>query len=257
MFDGIIPRQILEFQDLQVLDLSKNKLTGPIPNDFTNFTGMVHKQENIDIIYYDHYMYAEKIEIVWKNVDHVYNMMIAAMSGIDLSGNSLTQEIPNGLTTLHGLRYLNLSGNLLSGCIPEDIGNLVLLESLDFSRNQLSGKIPPSIAALKGMSALNLSSNKLSGKIPMGSQLQTLVDPSIYSNNPGLCGFPLSDCVNSSASTQNETQAEHREALWLYCFVAAGFIFGFWMYWGMVLFHSEVTKKIYSCMQLFQAKSNV
>ncbi|KAM0931197.1 hypothetical protein ACQ4PT_000301 [Festuca glaucescens] len=256
MFDGIIPHQILEFQHLQVLDLSKKKLTGPIPHDFKNFTGMAHEQKNIDIIYYDHYMYAERIEIVWKNVDHVYNKMIAAMVGIDLSGNSHSQEIPNGLTTLLGLRYLNLSGNLLSGCIPEGIGNLVLLESLDFSRNQLSGQIPPSIAALKGMSALNLSSNELSGRIPTGSQLQTLLDPSIYSNNSGLCGFPLIDCVNSS-TTQNESQAEDREALWLYCFVAAGFMFGFWLYCGMILFHSEATKMICSCMLFFQATCNV
>ncbi|XP_037416840.1 MDIS1-interacting receptor like kinase 2-like [Triticum dicoccoides] len=256
-----------------VLDLSKNKLTGPIPSDFTNFTGMTQEPKNIENAYSDHYMYAERIEIVWKNVDHVYNIMIAAIAGIDLSGNSLTLEIPNGLTTLLGLRYLNLSGNHLSGSIPEDIGNLVLLESLDLSRNKLSGEIPISLAGLKDMSSLNLSSNGLSGRIPTGSQLQTLVDPSIYGSNPGLCGFPLKDCVNSSTPTQTETsQAEDRETLWFYCFVAAGFICGFWLYWGIFLFSSEtwrfafyqyvdnmqakVTKKMYSCMSRFQASGS-
>ncbi|KAF7020764.1 hypothetical protein CFC21_033818 [Triticum aestivum] len=192
--------------------------------------------------------------------------------GIDLSGNSLSQEIPNGLTTLLGLRYLNLSGNHLLGCIPEDIGNLVLLESLDLSLNRLSGEIPPSFAGLKSITALNLSSNNLSGLIPMSDQLRTLPDPSIYSNNPGLYGFPLEGCVDSSTSTQSGmSQAEDsREALWLYCFVAAGFIFGFWLYCGMFWFYSEtwrcafyqyvdnmqgkVTKKMYSCMSYFQAK---
>jgi hypothetical protein len=123
------------------------------------------------------------------------------------------------------------------------------------------------------MSALNLSSNRLYGMIPMGSQLQTLVDPSIYINNLGLCGFPLEDCVNSSPSKQNErSQAEDREALWLYCFVAAGFIFGFWLYWGMLSFYSETgrcafyqyvdnmqekfTKKVHSCISWFQAKAS-
>uniref|UniRef100_A0ACD5XEM4 Uncharacterized protein n=1 Tax=Avena sativa TaxID=4498 RepID=A0ACD5XEM4_AVESA len=212
-----------------------------------------------------------QIQIVWKNMDYVYGFMIAAMAGIDLSGNSLSREIPNGLTTLVGLMYLNLSGNYLSGCIPEDIGNLVLLESLDLSRNQLSGEIPPSFAGLKSISSLNLSSNSLSGRIPTGNQLRTLVDLSIYSNNSGLCDFPLEDCVSSPTSTQNDmSQAKDREALWVYCFVAAGFVFGFLLYWGMFFFRVEtwrcafyqhvdklqwkVTKTIYSCLPRFQAR---
>ncbi|VAH83252.1 unnamed protein product [Triticum turgidum subsp. durum] len=269
MFDGIIPHKILQFRQLQVLDLSKNKLTGPIPNDFRNFTGMSQEQKNRDLIYSNQYIQVE-IHIVWKNVDHVYNLKIAAVVGIDLSGNSLTLEIPNGLTTLSRLRYLNLSGNHLSGCIPEDIGNMVLLESLDLSRNQLSGKIPQSLAALKSISVLNFSSNRLSGRIPTGDQLRTLTNRSIYSNNPGLCGFPLEDCINSSTPAQTEKSLdEDREALWSYCFVAAGFIFGFWLYWGIFLSRSEtwrcafyqyvdnmqgkVTKKVYGCISRFQS----
>nr|CDM85557.1 unnamed protein product [Triticum aestivum] len=206
MFDGIIPQEILQFRLLQILDLSKNKLIGPVPDDFRNFTGMAEEQRR----YPDSKFYQVQIHIVWKNVDYVYNLRIEAMVGIDLSG-----------------------------CIPEDIGNLVWLESLDLSRNQLSGEIPSSFASLKSMSVLNLSSNGLSGRIPTGNQLQTLVDPSIYSNNPGLCGFPLKDCVNSTPTQNEVSQAEDREALWLYCFVAAGFIFGFWLYWGIFLVRSE------------------
>ncbi|XP_071679031.1 uncharacterized protein [Lolium perenne] len=234
MFDGIIPPQILQFRQLQLLDLSKNKLTGPIPNDFANFTGMT--QEQVGNMTY-RFLQAEKLQIVWKNGGYVYTRTIAFMAGIDLSCNLLSQEIPKGLTTLLGVRYLNLSRNHLSGGIPRDIGNLALLESLDLSQNQLSGEIPPSIADLKDLGTLNLSSNSLSGRIPTGSQLQTFLDPSIYSNNHGLCGSPLQDCVNPSASKQNETdQDEDRETLLLYCFVAAGVIFGFWLYWSMLLF---------------------
>uniref|UniRef100_R7W4H7 Putative LRR receptor-like serine/threonine-protein kinase n=1 Tax=Aegilops tauschii TaxID=37682 RepID=R7W4H7_AEGTA len=237
-FEGAIPLQILHFHKLQLLDLTKNKLTGPVPDDFTNFTGMAHEQKYtnyIDAGYNSH----PQIQIVWKNVNYVYIIVVAGMVGIDLSGNFLSQGIPNGLTTLLGLRYLNLSRNHLSGFIPEDIGNLVLLESLDLSGNQLSGKIPASFAGLRSMTVLNLLSNTLSGRIPTGNQLQTLDDPSIHSNNSGLCGFPLKECVNSSTPTQNEaSQDEDREALWLYCFVAAGFIFGFWLYWGIFLFRS-------------------
>uniref|UniRef100_A0A8R7REG8 Uncharacterized protein n=2 Tax=Triticum urartu TaxID=4572 RepID=A0A8R7REG8_TRIUA len=77
------------------------------------------------------------------------------------------------------------------------------MESLDLSLNRLSGEIPPSFAGLKSITALNFSSNNLSGLIPMSDQLRTLPDPSIYSKNPGLCGFPLEGCVDSSTSTQS------------------------------------------------------
>lgn len=152
---------------------------------------------------------------------------------MDLSSNFLSQEIPKGLMSLVGLRYLNLSRNHLSHGIPRDVGNLASLESLDLSENQLSGEIPPSLADLKALGTLNLSTNGLSGRIPTGSQLQTFIDPSIYSNNPGLCSFPLQDCVSSSASNQNQ-MSQDMETLWLYCFVVAGAIFGFWLYWGVL-----------------------
>ncbi|OEL23493.1 Receptor-like protein 12 [Dichanthelium oligosanthes] len=193
MFSGFIPQNIFQFTQLQLLDLSHNKLIGPIPVDFANFTGMTQEQEQEhgEIIYF--FVYCEKLQLVWKNENYVYRRMITFIMGIDLSSNLLSQTIPEGLTTLPGLRYLNLSRNHLSGDIPKDIGNLALLESLDLSWNQLEGEIPPSFADLKSISTLNLSNNGLSGMIPTGSQLQTLVDPSIYGNNPGLSGFPLKD----------------------------------------------------------------
>uniref|UniRef100_A0ACD5XAM4 Uncharacterized protein n=1 Tax=Avena sativa TaxID=4498 RepID=A0ACD5XAM4_AVESA len=258
---------VADLRDCLVEHSRQLKLIGPVPDDFTNLTGMVHASKKSDDD-----AYVEQIQIVWKNMGYGYSTTITGMVGIDLSGNFLSQEIPDGLTTLVALRYLNLSGNHLSGCIPKDIGNLLLLESLDLSRNQLSGEIPPSFAGLKSISTLNLSSNGLSGRIPTSNQLQTLADPSIYSNNLGLCGFPLEDCVSSSILTPSKTrQGEDMEALWLYCFVAAGFIFGLWLYWGMFLFYSEtwrcafyqyvdnmqgkVGKKVHCCISWFQAKA--
>lgn len=91
------------------------------------------------------------------------------------------------------------------------------------------------------LSLLNISNNILSGEIPTGNQLQTLNDPSIYSNNLGLCGPPLSTpCKHDSSSATVLDQAdEHHhelETLWLYYSVIAGTVFGFWNIWRITFF---------------------
>jgi hypothetical protein len=154
------------------------------------------------------------------------------MTGMDLSSNLLTADIPKELTYLQGLRFLNLSRNDLSGSIPERIGNLELLESLDFSWNELSGTIPPSISNLESLGMLNLSNNLLRGHIPTGNQLQTLVDPSIYGNNLGLCGFPLIICLEEGT----EDRKEHGDDVWLFYSVILGTVFGFWLWLGALFF---------------------
>ena len=160
------------------------------------------------------------IGILWKRREYTFDERYLFVTGIDLSGNSLSGEIPSELKNLRGVQLLNMSRNHLSGGIPKDIGNLKLLESLDLSWNKLSGPIPPSMSNLKFLSSLNLSNNRLSGEIPTGSQLQTLEDPSIYSNNLRLCGPPLSiPCTNNSDTTTPADGAkEHHhelETLWL------------------------------------------
>jgi hypothetical protein len=124
-----------------------------------------------------------------------------------------------------------MSRNYLCGVIPEHIGNLKLLESLDLSWNQLAGPIPLSMSDLLSLASLNLSNNNLSGEVPTGNQLRTLDDTSIYSSNPGLCGFPLNTtCNNYSISTSPHHQ--EYETFWLHYSVTAGVIFGFWLWFG-------------------------
>ncbi|XBH61802.1 hypothetical protein VPH35_116186 [Triticum aestivum] len=152
-----------------------------------------------------------------------------------------------------------MSRNNLSGSIPKDIGNLKLLESLDLSWNKLSGPIPPSMSNLKFLSSLNLSNNRLSGEIPTGSQLQTLDDPSIYSDNLGLCGPPLNfACTNSSGTTTPADGAkEHHhelDTLWLYYSVIAGTVFGFWVWFGALFFCKIWRFAFFSCIDAVHQK---
>ncbi|KAJ0967197.1 hypothetical protein J5N97_024114 [Dioscorea zingiberensis] len=187
-----------------------------------------------------HYNYLESLLINAKGRQTEYTKVLLLVTSIDLSSNRLSGEIPQELSKLHGLRFLNLSNNLFNGKIPENIGDMNHLESLDLSMNSLSGTIPSSISTLNFLSHLNLSHNRLSGKIPSGTQLQTF-DASAYYWNDGLCGFPLADCTTETPSPgllhdgNQEGNEDWFENLCLYIGLASGFIVGFWVFWFSVM----------------------
>jgi hypothetical protein len=201
-----------------------------------------------------------QMDIVWKGRDYTFKRIsVMLMAGIDLSSNYLSGLIPAELLNLGAIQFLNLSRNNLSGAIPSNIGNLKDVESLDLSWNKLSGPIPPSISHLMFLSSLNLSNNLLSGEIPTGNQLQTFNDPSIYRNNLGLCGVPLSiPCKNDSSSTTllDGGKEDHHEleTLWLYYSVIAGTIFGFWLWFGALFFCKIWRFAFFSCIDALHDK---
>ncbi|XP_010256317.1 PREDICTED: phytosulfokine receptor 1-like [Nelumbo nucifera] len=61
---------------------------------------------------------------------------------------------------------MDLSVNRLSGSIPTEIGDLIALHSLNLSNNLLTGHIPTSFQKLQQLESLDLSHNSLVGNIP-------------------------------------------------------------------------------------------
>jgi hypothetical protein len=233
-FSGQIPPELSQLSQLQLLDLAHNGLTGLIPRELGDLASMKHPKINSSTGSLDGSIYQDRIDIIWKGQDFTFQRILELMTGIDLSGNSLSHCIPDELTNLQGLRFLNLSRNRLSCGIPSSIGSLNVLESLDLSMNELSGAIPPGLSNMLSLNNLNLSSNNLSGTIPTGSQLQTLTDPSIYSNNPGLCGPPLNPCQDTSRVHEGDVGGYRDGDPWLYYCVIAGVVSGFWLWYGML-----------------------
>lgn len=239
IFDGTIPLEICHLAELQVLDLAQNNLSGIIPTCFGNLRGMVIGDvTKSDIgIYKWSTTYGENMVQFMKGKQLEYTKTLKYIINMDLSGNSLIGTIPEELTNLVRLRGLNLSNNHLIGKIPDTIGNIRSLESLDFSRNQFAGSIPLSISALTSLSHLNLSYNNLSGQIPSGYQLQTLDDPSIYSGNPQLCGFPLLKCASAEPPQAHNEGADGRNGSkieWFYIAMSAGYVTGLWGVLGVM-----------------------
>ncbi|KAL6143124.1 hypothetical protein ACLB2K_053820 [Fragaria x ananassa] len=206
-FTGSIPSQLCGLSNLHILDLSHNKLSGHIPQCVGNLSGL----KTSEISDKDtSYLYQGQLEVVSKGRVLEYGSILYLVNSLDLSNNDLSGEMPLDLTSLVMLGTLNLSMNHLTGIIPEKIGNLKSIETLDLSMNQLSGSIPQSMVSLTFVTHLNLSHNNLSGKIPTSNQFNSLVDPSIYQGNAGLCGDPLpTPCQDNEETPQ--VPSEDRE----------------------------------------------
>ncbi|WKA07350.1 hypothetical protein VitviT2T_025191 [Vitis vinifera] len=231
-FTGSIPLELCHLHSLQILDLGNNNLSGTIPRCFGNFSSMI-KELNSSSPFRFHNEHFESgstdtATLVMKGIEYEYDKTLGLLAGMDLSSNKLSGEIPEELTDLHGLIFLNLSNNHLQGKIPVKIGAMTSLESLDLSMNGLSGVIPQGMANISFLSSLNLSYNNLSGKIPSGTQIQGFSALS-FIGNPELCGAPLTDDCGEDGKPKGPIPDNGWiDMKWFYLGMPWGFVVGFW-----------------------------
>ncbi|KAK9673059.1 hypothetical protein RND81_12G143600 [Saponaria officinalis] len=275
--EGAIPPTLCSLLMLQFIDLAQNNLNGTIPHCFGHLIGMKlppsKDQSGVDMNVVDHDIAsAPAPPYLADYIDPLNNITIVNLKGeelqytttlmfvvnLDLSCNALIGSIPDEITNLSSLIGLNLSHNYLTGIIPKKIGEMTSLESLDLSNNYLSGTIPSSMSNLTSLSSINLSNNKLHGQIPTGNQLQTLIDPSAYEGNPGLCGDPLPNKCGTGQG-RNQPQPEQKqhdkeddlENPWFYFVIISGVATGFWGVVGSLLLKDRFR------FALFQLVDNV
>ncbi|MBA0769802.1 hypothetical protein Gotri_018500 [Gossypium trilobum] len=101
---GVFPQGIAKCKSITGLDLSSNKLYGPIPSNISQ------------IIYY--------------------------VTSLDLSSNNFSGEIPPALANCSFLNILKLDYNSLTGSIPPVLSLLNRIKAFSVSNNLLSGPIP-------------------------------------------------------------------------------------------------------------------
>ncbi|KAJ0520005.1 putative leucine-rich repeat domain superfamily [Helianthus annuus] len=137
------PHKFTTLSNLQYIDLSNNKLMGPIPTFPVKLTEL----------YLSHNKLTGPIPI-----------FIGKLTKLDLSYNHLNGSIPESFGRSRLLQVLNVAHNKLTGPIPTFSGNLT---KLDLSYNHLNGSIPESFGRLVSLRSFSVSSNSLSGTIPI------------------------------------------------------------------------------------------
>ena len=148
---GKIPPELGNLSGLKVLYLHHNQLTGDIPPELGNLSGLTELQ-----LHYNQLTGAIPPEMG----------NLTGLESLWLSNNQLTGKIPPELGNLSGLKWLYLYYNQLTGEIPPKIGNLSELVQLELSANRLTGAISPEMGNLASLESLHLRGNRLTGAIP-------------------------------------------------------------------------------------------
>ncbi|GKV30349.1 hypothetical protein SLEP1_g39166 [Rubroshorea leprosula] len=150
------------------IDLSKNKLEGPLPVFPHNLTSIILSENMFS-----------------GSISSLCTITGGKLSFVDVSNNQLFGKLPDCMTQWTSLVILNLANNHLFGKIPSSIGSMSLLESLSLQNNNFSGEIPSSLANCSALQFLDLSDNSFSGIIPawIGERLSSLTFLLLRSNN--------------------------------------------------------------------------
>ncbi|KAF5463195.1 hypothetical protein F2P56_019131 [Juglans regia] len=247
------------WSNLQILDLASNHFVGKFPiRYFSSWKGMIVSENNAELDHYVSYALTRKavpvyisqirVNLTLKGQELEFVKVPTIYTSLDLSCNSFDGHIPAEIGEFKSLYALNLSHNAFTGQIPQALGNITALESLDLSSNKLIGEIPLQLAdGLIFLGTLNLSFNQLVGKIPQIKQFATFTESS-FEGNIRLCDFPMKEkCIHEELGPSPPPSNEsHRNSIdWDFLSVELGFVFGFGIFIGPLIFWKRWRKRYY------------
>ncbi|WOG81798.1 hypothetical protein DCAR_0100949 [Daucus carota subsp. sativus] len=195
-FYGSIPEELLgSAVPVEELDLSRNGFSGSIPKINSTTLSTLNLSVNAlsgllppsvgscKIVDLSRNSLSDEISVVqnWE----------ANLEVLDLSSNNLGGIIPNFTAQSQNLAMLNLQNNSLVGSLPAALGTYPRLSAVDLSVNKLDGSIPRSFLTSVTLVSFNVSGNQLSGPIPLqGSHTSELL---VLPSYPLIESLDLSD----------------------------------------------------------------
>jgi len=157
--EGVLPNEIGDLQDIELLLLSGNKISGEMPQELLNLNNL------------------EELNLNGNQISGSLNYDFSKLNNLkilDLSSNKLTGNLPENIDELLALEELKLDGNEFTSNIPLQIGSLINLKKLNLCCNDLSGTIPSEIGQLSNLTDFRIFNNRITGNLP--SSLSGLVN---------------------------------------------------------------------------------
>ncbi|CAN0900458.1 Probable LRR receptor-like serine/threonine-protein kinase At3g47570 [Linum grandiflorum] len=167
---GRLPSQLGLLLKLQVLNLGRNLLSGPIPGSISNISSLL--ELHLSTNYLSGFIPGEL-------------GLLRCLKVLDLTINVLTGTVPSSIYNMSSLTYLALASNQLWGEIPRNVGEtLPNLLVFRFCFNSFTGGIPSSLHNLTNIRIIRMAHNLLQGDLSKDLTLLYMGDNRIHGSIP-------------------------------------------------------------------------
>ncbi|KAJ3705309.1 hypothetical protein LUZ61_009014 [Rhynchospora tenuis] len=200
-FTGSLRLPLLTHENLSILDISDNNLSGELPSDISiklphlhslnlskncfqgpvrfismkymifldlsinNLTDDIQNIFSTNLTYFPDFLDLSNNNF-YGSLNNPTNLLTKAATLL-LNDNNISGELPISIcnTSMESMGILDISNNELSGILPDCIVKIDYWV-LKLNGNHLEGPLPSEIGSMKNLWLLDLSNNKLSGSIP-------------------------------------------------------------------------------------------
>lgn len=201
---GIIPEVTPQFLRLNYLNLSQNLLGSSLPSVITHYPKL--RVLDLSSNQFDGLVLTNLLTMPTLQELHLdRNLFTGAIKLsspspsdsnlriLDLSHNRFSGYFPDELGSTP-IQVLNIAGNNFSGSLPTSITDMNSLSSLDISQNHFTGPLPNNLP--NGLVSFNASYNDLTGVVP--ENLRKFPQSSFFPGNNGL-SFPSGSPESSNS----------------------------------------------------------